>query len=521
MSLLELLRRATEFTSIGGDLPTQQFAITRLLLAFLHRALDGPATAEEWADLWEAGEFPDATLADYAREVGHRFNLFDPEVPFMQVAGLRSGNDEEFGLDRIVAEFSSKKPYFTTRSARNLQSIFPAEAARWLVHVHAFDVRGIKTGAVGDPLARAGKGYGADLGWSGQIGGVLLQGDTLFQTLVLNLVSRDATAYLTIGGPGDIPVWERDPDGPAGHQKPMRPPRGAIELYTWQTRRVRLFGDRDGVTGVLVANGDGIKPQNMHGLEPHSLWKFSEQKSKEEKKPVYMPVRHVAHRSVWRGIAALLPWTAVGAQQNRAPGVLQWVSDLVAQGMLPETFNPGIRIYGAVYRPKKDQTDIDEIVEDALLVPVAALRADDPAAGTAAVEAVKDAEDAAGVVWRFALNIVQAAGADTKDTSAGDAAREDFYVRLNAPYRAWILTLTFGADLLAARLQWRSTVRAAARSVADQLIADAPPAAWTGRVISEKLINLPQAEASFRAALRRKLPSTTDSSADTQEGSTP
>ena len=143
------------------------------------------------------------------------------------------------------------------------------------------------------------------------------------------------------------------------------------------------------------------------------------------------------------------------------------------------------------------------------------------AAGTAAVEAVKDAEDAAGVVWRFALNIVQAAGADTKDTSAGDAAREDFYVRLNAPYRAWILTLTFGADLLAARLQWRSTVRAAARSVADQLIADAPPAAWTGRVISEKLINLPQAEASFRAALRRKLPSTTDSSADTQEGSTP
>jgi len=121
LSILELLSRATEFVSIGGELPTQQFAITRLLLAFLHRALDGPATAEEWADLWEAAEFPDAAIGDYARTVHHRFNLFDPGVPFMQVAGLRSSKDTEFGLERIVAEFPSNKRLFTARSERNLQ----------------------------------------------------------------------------------------------------------------------------------------------------------------------------------------------------------------------------------------------------------------------------------------------------------------------------------------------------------------------------------------------------------------
>lgn len=521
LSILELLRRATEFTTVGGELPTQRFAITRLLLAFLHRALDGPTTADQWADLWESGQFPEAAISDYARRVEHRFNLFDPTAPFMQVAKLRSASDKEFGLERIVAEFPANRRLFTTRSERNLRSISPAEATRWLIHTHAFDVSGNKTGAVGDPTVKMGKGYAIGPGWSGQIGGVLLHGANLFETLMLNLVSRDAAAYLTIGGSGDVPVWERDTDGPAGHQNPMRPPRGAIELYTWQTRRVRLFGDRDGVTGVLLSNGDKIRPQNMHGLEPHSAWRFSEAQSKKEKKTVFMPLRHVADRSVWRGIAALLPCTAsrrTGSgvpQRYLSPGVLQWVSDLVAQGMLPETFRPGIRICGVIYGPQ--QAIVDEIVEDELLVPVATLRADDPAAGTAAVEAVTDAEHAAGAVWRLALNIAEAAGADTKDTSPGDAARENFYARLDSPYRAWLLTLTPGADLIAARRLWRSTVRNAARAAAKQLITAAPPAAWTGRVIGEKLINLPQAESWFRAALNRKLPHTTDLSADTKE----
>lgn len=521
LSILELIRRASEFTSLSGELPTQVFASIRLLLAFLHRALDGPASADDWADLWEAGAFPEALIADYARRVEHRFNLFDSQVPFMQVADLRSANDKEFGLERIVAEFPNNKRLFTNRSEQDLKSISPAEAARWLIHAHAFDVSGNKTGAVGDPAVKNGKGYPIGPGWSGQIGGVLLQGANLFQTLALNLVSRDAAAYVKVGGPADVPVWERDPDNPAGHQKPPRPPRGAIELYTWQTRRVRLFGDREGVTGVLLANGDKITPHNLHGLEPHSAWRYSEPQSKKEKTTVFMPIRHEADRTVWRGLAALLPCTAGrrggggSPQRYLSPGVLQWASDLVAQGMLPDNFRPGIRICGVVYGPQ--QATVDEVVEDELLVPVAALRADDPAAGTAAVEAVADAEKAAGVVWRLALNIAQAAGADTKNTFQGDTALEELYARLDSPYRAWLLTLTPGSDLIQARQHWRETLRSAARVIAGQLIAQAPPAAWTGRVIGDKLINLPQAEAWFWAGLNRKLPRTTDSIGDDKE----
>jgi CRISPR system Cascade subunit CasA len=158
-SILGVFEHAPLFTTIGGEVPTQAFAITRLLLAFLHRALDGPEDQQDWEQLWAADELPMAAIRAYADRVRPRFDLFDPVVPFFQVAGLRTAKGEVFGLDRIVADVPNGEPLFTTRSAANLARMGPAEAARWLVHVHAFDPSGIKSGAVGDATVKGGKGY--------------------------------------------------------------------------------------------------------------------------------------------------------------------------------------------------------------------------------------------------------------------------------------------------------------------------------------------------------------------------
>ena len=42
VSLVELFRRSPDLIEIVGDLPTQAFAIFRVTLAVLHRAVDGP-----------------------------------------------------------------------------------------------------------------------------------------------------------------------------------------------------------------------------------------------------------------------------------------------------------------------------------------------------------------------------------------------------------------------------------------------------------------------------------------------
>jgi HD domain/CRISPR-associated protein Cse1 (CRISPR_cse1) len=84
-----------------------------------------------------------------------------------------------------------------------------------------------------------------------------------------------------------------------------------------------------------------------------------------------------------------------------APGVLQWISDLASQGLLPETYRPGIRVCGIEYGPQ--QATVAEIVDDVLPVSIVVLRADRPAAGKTAENAVKDAEhvayDAGPAVW--------------------------------------------------------------------------------------------------------------------------
>src|SRR5579875_753776 len=479
VSILGLFDAARRFVAIGGDLATQAFAIIRMLLAFLHRALDGPADQDEWVDLWTADELPMEQIRVYANRFHHRFDLFDPVAPFFQVAGLHTAKNEASGLEKIVSDVPNGAPFFTTRSAASLERVSAAEAARWLVHVHAFDPSGIRSGAVGDPRVKGGRGYPIGTGWSGQVGGILLQGSDVRETLVLNLIGRDVESYVRVGAPDDVPPWERDPDGPSSHE---RPPRGTIALYTWQTRRVRLVGSREGVSQVVLANGDKIQPQNLHGLEPHSAWRYSDPQTKKHKMTVYMPLQHDPNRSVWRGLAALLPSvsgrrSSSGSEPQPflAPGVLQWISDLVANGLLPDNYKPRIWICGADYA--EQNATIADIVDDILPLSILVLREDHPEVGRAAVEAVADADQAASETWKLADNVAQAAGAEPK-SGAGDSARELLYAALEEPYRRWVATLVPGVDVDAARSRWREVVSESARQIAAELISAAPPSAW-------------------------------------------
>lgn len=506
VSILELLEQAPRLSVIGGEVSTQAFAITRLLLAFLHRALDGPADQDEWAELWAAAELPVDAIRTYADRVRHRFDLFTAEAPFFQVAGLTTGKGEVSGLEKIVADVPNGEPLFTTRSAASLRRISPAEAARWLVHAHAFDPSGIKSGAVGDPSVKNGKGYPIGTGWAGQLGGVLAQGSDLRQTLLLNLIARDAE-YVRVGDREDVPPWERDVDG--AEWADGRPPRGAIDLYTWQTRRIRLIGGPDGVTGVVLANGDKIQPQNRHGVDPHTAWRYSEPQSKKLKTTVYMPRLHDPRRSVWRGLAAILPsisprrGNASEPRRYQSPGVMQWLDDLAENEHLSDDYVVRVRVHGAEYGAQS--ATLAEIVDDMLPLPVLLLRTDRPEAGNTAERAVDDADQVSSCLWKLAENLAQAAGAEPK-SGAGDRARESLYAALEAPYRSWLTTLRPGRDLTEARTEWQTIIRGVCRPITDELINAAPNTAWSGRKLNNRLVNVPLAEAWFIAALRNTLP---------------
>ncbi|WP_030107137.1 type I-E CRISPR-associated protein Cse1/CasA [Actinoalloteichus caeruleus] len=502
-SLLDTLTQSETLAGLVGDIPTQQFAHLRLLLAVCHRAFGRGLDDDGWKRLWDEG-VPQDQIKDYLERHRSRFDLFHPVEPFMQVATLRTAKDEVFELNRIVADVPNGHPFFSTRLERDL-TLSPAEAARWLVHCHAFDPSGIKSGAVGDSRVKNGKGYPIGTGWSGRLGGVAPEGDTLWRTLLLNLVLPTRE--------NDLPAWEHGQRGPLGKE---REPTGPVDLYTWQSRRIRLVGTGDRVTKVLVCNGDPLGPQNQHRHETHTSWRRSETQEKKLKSstPVYMPLEHSPERVIWRGLTAMLPQTVTSNQRSEAsdrlaPGVLDQIARLTSDRRLPRDYPLRLHTTGMTYGSQSSTTA--EIVDDAISLHAALLDRELAHLKEVVLGCVRDAEKAAYAVGDLALNLAKACGSREEPNvnnrlGPKDSALELAYAALDPAFRRWLAARLPGDDPIDVKEQWHVAARAEMRAVGSRLIAEAPPTGWTGRLVKDKWLTIPVAERWFTFALNRALP---------------
>ncbi|MFF4147382.1 type I-E CRISPR-associated protein Cse1/CasA [Streptomyces sp. NPDC001698] len=504
LSLREVFEQANGLRRIVGDLPTQEFALVRLLLAIAHDTLDGPQDTDAWAELW-ADENCFAPVGAYLEAHRGRFDLLDPQVPFFQTAVLRTAQDEVFSLNRIVADVPNGEPFFTARMP-TVERLTFAEAARWVVHAHAYDTSGIKTGVEGDERVKGGKVYPLGVGWAGSLGGVFVEGRTLRETLLLNLVAAD-TSNLEIDE-ADAPAWRREPSGPGGAE---RAPTGVRDLYTWQTRRLRLHFDATGVHGVVLGYGDPLTPRDRQHREPMTAWRRSKpQEKKLRKSPVYLPREHDPERSAWRGLGALVATEAEKAQGSEPadylrPGILEWVARLVTEGELERGFLVRARIVGARYGTQ--QSVIDEIVDDHVAMAVVLLHQQDRRYAEQAVAAVGDADLAVNALGDLATNLARAAGTETEGPRS--SARDLAYGLLEAPYRTWLAHLAKADDPYAQRTAWQQQVYGIVGKLGDRLMAAAGDAAWQGRIVQLKhgteWLNSALAGKWFRAALHKGL----------------
>ncbi|MGF0168304.1 type I-E CRISPR-associated protein Cse1/CasA [Streptomyces albidoflavus] len=527
VSLRDLFARAGEFRRIVGDVPTQEIALLRLMLAVLYDAHQGPADLDTWLKLWEQG--PDDSLCqtacDYLDDLADRFELLDENRPFFQTAGLRTAKDEVAPLSRIVADSASGEALFSMRRP-GAERIPFAEAARWLVHAHAFDVSGIKSAMRHDARAKAGKVYPLGVGSLGMLGGIFAEGETLRETLLLNLVPFEE-AYGGSGFwdliPSDRPVWRHDEPygpGPRGVKEGGPEPAGLRDLYTWQTRRIRLVADGDSVTGVVLGYGDPPAQESPWVLEPMTAWRRSENQEKKRKRvPFYTPLRHQPRRAAWRGLESLLHVRAGEelsgkpgeAAQRLRPRITKWLrlvaTELADEELLPLSKLVRLRTLGVDYGTQ--QSVVDEIVDDAVVLPVITLHAQSGAYGAAAVDAVSDADQAVGALAQLAANLVRATGGEHTD-AAMDSARDQAFGALDGPYRKWLRELAQQPDLLEARRQWRRTVRRQVEQLARQEVLSAGRPAVEGRVVDlpklgPTLLDAGRAELWFRGRLAKVL----------------
>ncbi|GLW25029.1 CRISPR-associated protein CasA/Cse1 [Microbispora amethystogenes] len=473
------LIEADTFAELVVELPTQVPALLRqVLLPVVADALGLPVNRAEWRRRFEAGAFTEDErdqIRAYLAEHGERFQAFG-DTPFAQSGALEAVSGETKGAGLLVATESTGNnvPLFGARTEAEPPALTPAEAVRWLVHAHCWDTAAIKTGAKGDSKVKAGKTTGNPTGPLGQLGVLVPTGRTLYETLLLNLPVGAASLL-------GSPHWRRPPAGAvwsaAGY------PDGLLELWTWQSRRIRLVPEDTPqgvrVRRVIVAAGDRMR--ELPEWEPHTAWKYDKPAAK-AKAVDRKPRRHVPGKAIWRGLEALLSVhrSDLDSGSVETSSLLRQAADLRAVGALQEDYPLRVEAFGIMYGTQS--AVIEDVYHDRIPLPVAALQADAELYG-ALVEMTSQAERLSRAVNYLSADLRRAAGLDPIPWDKGQRPGEQLLHRLDPVVRR-VLGHVGGLDderLEAVLLAWEQAAFRATRQIADDVFAAVPESVFAPR----------------------------------------
>jgi len=316
-SLRDALRKAYSLKEIAAESPLVTASLYRLCLAVLHHIF-GPRDSRAWYCLWqtrEKGEWTpeqvaelDAYFADPTRH--RRFDLFAPERPFYQADDSRV---KPVCIANLRVEVASNQATLFDHHQETQQPVFsPAEAARALVASQTFGLSGlsgVKNVSFVDGIGAQGIVF-------------LAEGDTLFETLLLNLFPYPPKSDVFDTDPEtDVPAWDaEDPLAPRSE------PRGYLDFLTWPNRRVLLLPEKT-ETGVVIRQMKWAPDLQLSKktLDPMQRYHPNKNSSSSKDQP-WLPLRFREDRALWRDSYTLL---AKLSKDIRPPYVSQWLADLV------------------------------------------------------------------------------------------------------------------------------------------------------------------------------------------------
>lgn len=425
LGLRAALTKAHEIGAIVDSSPLVTVCVHRLLLAIVHRVVDGPRNAEAWSETFAKGRLDEPRINAYLDAWQERFDLFHAERPFMQVRGLPFEPDEADMLIEHRARWGGGRELFEHRPESESTRLAPAEAARGLLVMHGYSAGGLVR-KPGEPTSATASPLRAGLQ-------ALVMGSTLFETLLLNLLIYDpakgrpfASAHK---GAKDAPSWELEPQPQrlSMAKEPVNQPRGWLELLTWQSRRLELSRDAAGlVSGIVRAVGQGMQlPENV--VDPFVVRKQTEKG--------VITVGLDPQRAVWRDLTSLVRSTTMESDRLRPLNV----SELFSETALKETGRqhvPPLTLFGLA----GDQARVEMVRSETFPLPRSTL--EHPQSGETLRELMKLADNVAFDV-RIALrelakHSLRASGNADKDdiTKLVDAlgAERPFWEKLRSSF---------------------------------------------------------------------------------------
>ncbi|MBQ3425364.1 MAG: type I-E CRISPR-associated protein Cse1/CasA [Clostridia bacterium] len=547
ITLVDALVQAHRWRKLAGETPTQDVAMLRFLLAILYAALFGsrpfstPDDAlDAWFALWEVERFPADRIAAYLDRWQDRFWLFHEERPFDQVFAGRDGIDMENAADMaalekpgkpsargvqkasklngVILESGNTDKLFNISTGEDKNSLSYSQAARWLIHAMGYDDGGIKPYyPKNTPMNRNDDLARCSVAWLGSISPIYAEGDSLFETLMLNLVLlKDGQMSEEALWPRQRPTWEYD----SAHTVEMvgtALPDNPAELCTFLSRRLMLIRRGESVLGYVRYVGEAF-PREAAFTEQWTLW--SVPKAKKGEAPLPLPRSTRMPAQMWREAGALL---VSRSSDGFAPGVVRWVSLLTRVDQSPLRDRLCRFHYVKALYDVAQSSNMTEVLEDSLTFSVSLLTE----AGSAWVDLVSQELDLySRIAWQVGLlaeQLLSAEGGKQREKRNGrevstpvalarrEAAQEQFYHQLDQPFRSWLQKLR-ADDAPETRqakvVQLRRCVRQTALQCGQEMLGRVSPSAFGKRMTGEDggHATAPEAWVIFRRAVNKLIP---------------
>ena len=489
-SLMQVLLNSHQYQRLAGELPTQDVALLRLLLAILQTVFyrvdpegeddpieDRAAAIRRWQALWNAGRFPVQPIRTYLETWKDRFWLFHPEHPFYQVPAAAVGTKFKASkLNGELSESAHKMRLFPLRDGEEKETLSYAEAARWLVTLIGFD-----------DSASTKKETGTGTGWLGDRVNVYAIGENLFETLMLNLAFLKDGRYVWAE---NIPAWEQ-PTMTTAKKREIPLPDNQAELLTLQSRRLILSREENRVTGFSSTGGDFFGKEGRVNAfsEQMTLWRAG--KTPKNAVPQFVPASVDPWRQMWRDFEVILG----RREDTHIPGVVAWLTELRRKNVIPRKY-VHIASVGVTYDSKKGS--IADIISDHLDFQMSLL----DSAGELWIVLVGGEIHLIDKVARTlgalaeGLYLAQGGQLDGAGKKARQSQRDEgmrlLYAAVDLPFREWLAHI--GAqhgDDENTRAQeqqcWRSIVFRIADNLGREMVRDAGTAAFTGRWIVNEM----------------------------------
>lgn len=499
VSIKELFADAAKYKELAGDMKTQDFAVMRVMLAILHTVFSRfdskgdpyeffevdeksflqigeleendledyeDALYQTWIDIWNAKEFP-KVVYEYLEKWRERFFLYDDKYPFFQVTKEviekdAAGGGEFYGknINRLVSESNNKQAYFSPKDESYKEYIVDDELARWLI---------ILQGYIGtSDKKKVGSAKTYSKGWLYDLGGVYLQGNNLFETLMLNFViahNENNNLLKT-----QKPCWEAETIEKNIELYFHNGIGNIASLYTAWCREIFIDPNRtkEDKFVCFIAKLPEIEHSDAF-LEPMTVWKYNDTGEYKDK---YRPRKHDANKSMWRNFGLL---TGVG-EGTRKPGVIEWINKLCDISESEELgFNKeNITLCAVCMLDDGNATSwapIDE-VEDTLNLKERVLV--DTGDNGWIIRINKTISDTKAIIdtvlKRFIFDLLEIRNMEKSDVSK---YVEQFYFRIDLSFRNWIESIDIDNDKDTKEIEWRNVSKKAMKEYVDELVSNA------------------------------------------------